>query len=172
MSDDNRLYLFDTTLRDGQQTGGVDFNVADKAAIPRALDEIDIGYIEGGWPGANPTDNRFFAAPLELTQVKLVAFGVTRRPGRSTENDPGLAEVLAAKAQAVCLVGKAWGFHVDVALEIERDAITRLMIESGDDEGTWTTIGASANMIGTSINALSDGLAYKLMKDGVSAVEA
>jgi 2-isopropylmalate synthase len=130
MSDDNRVYLFDTTLRDGQQTRGVDFTVADKAAIARALDAIGIDYIEGGWPGANPTDDRFFAAPPELARAKLVAFGMTRRPGRSVENDPGLAGVLSAKAQAACLVGKSWDFHVDVALEIERDENIRMISDS------------------------------------------
>jgi 2-isopropylmalate synthase len=130
MSDGNRVYLFDTTLRDGQQTRGVDFTVADKAAIARALDEIGIDYVEGGWPGANPTDDRFFAAPPSLARAKLVAFGMTRRPGRSTENDPGLAGVLAGKAQAACLVGKTWDFHVDVALEIERDENIRMISDS------------------------------------------
>ena len=130
MSDDNRVYLFDTTLRDGQQTRGVDFTVADKAAIARALDAIGIDYVEGGWPGANPTDDRFFAAPPELARAKLVAFGMTRRPGRSTENDSGLAGVLAGKAQAACLVGKTWDFHVDVALEIDRDENIRMISDS------------------------------------------
>ena len=116
-----RVHLFDTTLRDGAQTQGVDFNVADKVAIARALDEIGIDYIEGGWPGANPTDDRFFFAPPALSRAKLVAFGMTRRPGRSVANDPGLASVLQGEASAACLVGKTWDFHVDVALEIERD---------------------------------------------------
>ena len=87
---DNRIYLFDTTLRDGAQTQGVDFNPVDKAAIARELDKLGIDYIEGGWPGANPTDDAFFAAPPALKRAKLTAFGMTRRPGRSAENDPGL----------------------------------------------------------------------------------
>ena len=118
---DDRVYLFDTTLRDGQQTRGVDFTVADKVAIARALDALGVDYIEGGWPGANPTDNRFFAEPPALDQARLVAFGMTRRPGRSVENDPGLSSILDARVPAVCLVGKTWDFHVDVALEIERE---------------------------------------------------
>ncbi|MDF1791881.1 MAG: citramalate synthase [Thalassobaculaceae bacterium] len=117
----DRVYLFDTTLRDGQQTRGVDFTVADKAAIARALDQLGIDYIEGGWPGANPTDDRFFAEPPALENARIVAFGMTRRPGRSAENDPGLAGILDARVPAVCLVGKTWDFHVDVALEIDRD---------------------------------------------------
>lgn len=127
---DNRIYLFDTTLRDGQQTRGVDFTPADKIAIARALDEIGIDYVEGGWPGANPTDDRFFAEPPKLERATLVAFGMTRRPGRSADNDPGLAGVLGSKAGAACLVGKTWDFHVDVALEIERDENVQMIRDS------------------------------------------
>ncbi len=132
MSDgnDNRIYLFDTTLRDGAQTQGVDFTVADKVAIAHALDELGIDYIEGGWPGANPTDDSFFENPPVLTAAKLVAFGMTRRPGRSAENDPGLAPLLSSKAGAVCLVGKSWDFHVDVALGIPRDENVAMIADS------------------------------------------
>ena len=91
MTSSNRLYLFDTTLRDGAQTQGVDFTVADKVAIARELDLLGIDYIEGGWPGANPTDDRFFADPPKFQNAKFVAFGMTRRAGRSAANDPGLA---------------------------------------------------------------------------------
>lgn len=115
-----RIYMFDTTLRDGAQTQGVDFSVADKVAIAQALDRLGLDYIEGGFPGANPTDDSFFDAPPVLSHAKLVAFGMTRRPGRSAENDPGMAPLLTSKADALCLVGKAWDFHVDVALEIDR----------------------------------------------------
>ncbi|WP_282609544.1 citramalate synthase [Pelagibius sp. Alg239-R121] len=115
---DNRVYLFDSTLRDGAQTQGVDFGVADKIAISMALDGIGLDYIEGGWPGANPTDDAFFKDPPVFETAKFVAFGMTRRPGRSAENDPGLAALINSKANAVCMVGKAWDFHVDVALGI------------------------------------------------------
>src|ERR1700738_4817483 len=94
MSQSNRIYLFDTTLRDGAQTQGVDFTVADKVAIARELDLLGIDYIEGGWPGANPTDDRFFADPPEFKNAKFVAFGMTRRAGRAAANDPGLAAIL------------------------------------------------------------------------------
>ncbi len=116
-----RIYLYDSTLRDGAQTQGVDFNPADKVAIALGLDRIGIDYIEGGWPGANPTDDAFFAAPPVLERAKLAAFGMTRRAGRSAANDPGLAAVLGVKTPVVCLVGKTWDFHVDEALEIDRD---------------------------------------------------
>jgi 2-isopropylmalate synthase len=84
MSNNRRIYLFDTTLRDGAQTQGVHFSVADKVAIACQLDQLGIDYVEGGWPGANPTDNAFFAEPPALSHAKLIAFGMTRRPGRST----------------------------------------------------------------------------------------
>ncbi len=125
-----RLYLFDTTLRDGAQTQGVDFSVHDKRQIAAALDGIGIDYVEGGWPGANPTDTAFFADPPALTHAKLVAFGMTKRSGRSTANDPGLAAVLGARAPASCLVGKSWDFHVDVALGISLDENLALIKES------------------------------------------
>ncbi|HLW26358.1 MAG TPA: citramalate synthase, partial [Kiloniellales bacterium] len=121
MTQDRRLYLFDSTLRDGAQTQGVDFSVSDKTAIAEALDRLGVSYVEGGWPGANPTDDAFFADPPALRQASLVAFGMTRRPGRSTENDPGLAGLVNAKAQVACIVGKSWDFHVDLALEIPRE---------------------------------------------------
>jgi 2-isopropylmalate synthase len=118
MSDDKRVFLFDSTLRDGAQTQGVDFSVADKIAIAQALDGLGIDYIEGGWPGANPTDDAFFAEPPELKTARLVAFGMTRRSGRSAANDPGLAAVLDGKVEAVCLFGKTWDFQVEVALGV------------------------------------------------------
>jgi len=127
---DNRIYLFDTTLRDGAQTQGVDFTVADKVAIARVLDELGIDYVEGGWPGANPTDDSFFENPPQLGTAKLVAFGMTRRPGRSAENDPGLAPLLNSRADAICLVGKSWDFHVDVALGIPRDENIAMVADS------------------------------------------
>src|SRR5579883_805085 len=125
-----RLYLFDTTLRDGAQTQGVDFSVHDKRLIASALDRIGIDYIEGGWPGANPTDTAFFAEPPALTRAKLIAFGMTKRAGRSAANDPGLAAVLAPKTAGACLVGKAWDFHVTLALGIPLEENLRLIGES------------------------------------------
>jgi 2-isopropylmalate synthase len=111
-----RLYLFDTTLRDGAQTNGVDFTLADKLAIAGMLDELGIDYVEGGYPGANPTDTVLFAQDRNL-KTTFTAFGMTRRPGRSTSNDPGLAALLDAKADAICFVAKSWDYHVRVALE-------------------------------------------------------
>ncbi|MYE02165.1 MAG: citramalate synthase, partial [Alphaproteobacteria bacterium] len=120
MSDD-RLYLFDTTLRDGAQTQGVDFNVADKAAIARDLDALGIDYVEGGWPGANPTDDGFFADPPALSRARLTAFGMTRRAGRSAANDPGLAVTLRSRVDTICLVGKSDARHAESALGVSLD---------------------------------------------------
>ncbi|MEQ1752551.1 MAG: citramalate synthase [Micropepsaceae bacterium] len=116
-----RIYLFDTTLRDGAQTQGVDFSVEDKRQIALALDEFGLDYIEGGWPGANPTDTKFFSEPLPLKTAKFVAFGMTKRAGRSVGNDPGLVSVLEAWSHACCLVGKSWDFHVEKILEVSRE---------------------------------------------------
>ncbi|HEV3242656.1 MAG TPA: citramalate synthase [Methyloceanibacter sp.] len=113
-----RLYLYDTTLRDGAQTHGVDFSLEEKALIAERLDGLGIDYIEAGYPGANPTDTKLFATEQPLGFATLTAFGMTKRPGRSISNDPGFQAVLAAKAHAICLVAKAWDFHVDVALGI------------------------------------------------------
>lgn len=127
---DKRVYLFDSTLRDGAQTQGVDFTVADKAAIARALDAAGLDYVEGGWPGANPTDDAFFANAPKLGRARFTAFGMTRRPGRSAENDPGLAALLDSQATAICMVGKTWDFHVDVALGIERTENVDMITDS------------------------------------------
>lgn len=112
-----RLSLFDTTLRDGQQTHGVQFSASEKTEIAQMLDQLGVDYIEGGWPGANPTDSEFFASPPK-TRATMTAFGMTKRAGRSAENDDVLAGVLNAGTQAVCLVGKSHDFHVTKALGI------------------------------------------------------
>ncbi|MEM9028842.1 MAG: citramalate synthase [Pseudomonadota bacterium] len=112
----DRLYLFDTTLRDGAQTTGVDFSVEDKRLIADVLDSIGIDYIEGGYPGANPTDTAFFENRQSFEAARFVAFGMTKRAGRSVSNDPGLQAVLQSPSDAVCLVAKAWDYHVRIAL--------------------------------------------------------
>ncbi|MBR9839954.1 MAG: citramalate synthase [Rhodobacteraceae bacterium] len=113
-----KLYLYDTTLRDGQQTQGVQFSTAEKLRIAAALDGLGVDYIEGGWPGANPTDSAFFDE-AGATRAVMTAFGMTKRAGRSAENDDVLAAVLNAGTQAVCLVGKTHDYHVTAALGIE-----------------------------------------------------
>jgi 2-isopropylmalate synthase len=99
-----RLSLYDTTLRDGAQTHGVDFSVEDKWLIAQQLDVLGLDYIEAGYPGANPTDTRLFAEARPLDNARLTAFGMTKRPGRSISNDPGFQALLAAEAEAICLV--------------------------------------------------------------------
>ncbi|WP_439630634.1 citramalate synthase [Shinella sp.] len=111
----DRIHLFDTTLRDGQQTPGIDFSVEDKIAIAGMLDEFGLDYVEGGYPGANPTDTAFFAKK-RTGRAKFVAFGMTKRAGVSASNDPGLAALLGSKSDAICLVAKSWDYHVRVAL--------------------------------------------------------
>ncbi len=129
-SSDNRVYIFDTTLRDGAQTQGVNFNPSDKAFIAQELDNAGFDYIEGGWPGANPTDDALFADPPYMKQAKFTAFGMTRRPGRSVENDPGLAALLNTQVSSICMVGKTWDFHVHDALEIELEENISMIAES------------------------------------------
>lgn len=116
-----RLYLFDTTLRDGAQTQGVTFSVEDKRLIAGLLDELGVDYIEGGYPGANPADTAFFSERPSFSHATFTAFGMTKRAGRSAANDPGLAAILDSTADAVCLVGKSWDFHVEVALGITNE---------------------------------------------------
>jgi len=113
-----RIYLFDTTLRDGAQTQGVDFSVTDKCRVIEMLDGLGLDYIEAGWPGANPVDDQVFADPPSLTQSRLVAFGMTKRAGRSADNDPVIAPLFAAKSPNLCFVGKSWDFHVTDALGV------------------------------------------------------
>ncbi|WP_415300870.1 citramalate synthase [Candidatus Pelagibacter sp. Uisw_134_02] len=125
-----RLYIFDTTLRDGAQTQGVDFSVDDKLKIASALDNLGVDYIEGGWPGANPTDTEFFQNKHAFINAKLTAFGMTKRTGRSADNDPGLSALLNANTSAVCLVGKSWDFHVDIALGISNEENLKNITES------------------------------------------
>lgn len=116
-----RLYLFDTTLRDGAQTHGVDFSVDDKVLVSRTLDALGVDYIEGGYPGANPTDTEYFGAPPSFESAQLTAFGMTKRSGRSVSNDPGFRGLLDAECDAICLVAKTWDYHVRVALGISNE---------------------------------------------------
>ena len=136
----DKLILFDTTLRDGQQTQGVDFSVQDKINIAQALDDMGIDYIEGGWPGANPTDTKFFEKNNHFQNAKFTAFGMTKRAGRSADNDPQLRALIDSNSDSVCLVAKTWDFHVDLALGISleenidaiKDSITS--VRSGGKE--------------------------------------
>ena len=101
-----KIYIFDTTLRDGAQTEGVDFTIEDKNKIARVLSDIGVDYIEGGWPGANPVDTNFFTNPPKMKNTLFTAFGMTKKTGRSADNDPGLSSLLNANTPAVCVVGR------------------------------------------------------------------
>ncbi|MEO1281101.1 MAG: citramalate synthase [Pseudomonadota bacterium] len=120
-TDKERLYLFDTTLRDGAQTTGVDFAVEDKRRIADVLDALGVDYIEGGYPGANATDTAFFNSQPRFETATFTAFGMTKRAGRSVSNDPGFQALLQSGATAVCLVAKSWDYHVRVALGVTNE---------------------------------------------------
>ena len=127
---ENKIYLFDTTLRDGQQTTGVNFTVSDKMIISNVLDELGIDYIEGGWPGANPTDDEFFNRKINFKNSSLTAFGMTRRPSKSAANDPGLNSLINSSASAVCIVGKSSSFQVKEALGIDNNENISMISDS------------------------------------------
>ena len=116
-----KVYIFDTTLRDGAQTQGVHFSIDEKTKIAHALDNLGVDYIEGGWPGANPTDTEFFNKDQKFKNANLTAFGMTKKSEHSAKNDPMLSSLINSKSTSVCLFGKTWDFHVDVALGISND---------------------------------------------------
>ncbi len=116
-----KISIFDTTLRDGAQTEGVDFSLEDKNKIAKVLSELGVDYIEGGWPGANPVDTKFFSNPPKMSKTTFTAFGMTKKSGRSVDNDPGLASLINSNTPAVCVVGKSWDFHVKKALGIDNN---------------------------------------------------
>ena len=116
-----RLYIFDTTLRDGAQTQGVDFSIEDKEKIASALDNLGVDYIEAGWPGANPKDTDFFNNKPKLSKSQIAAFGMTIRYGNKASEDPGLSKLLAQDLDHYTIVGKSWDFHVTDALGLTLD---------------------------------------------------
>ncbi len=118
MTEKQRLYLFDTTLRDGAQTTGIEFSLDDKIAVAALIERLGVDYIEGGYPGANPVDTAFFAQK-RTKAATFTAFGMTKRAGRSVQNDPGLQALLGASSDAICFVAKAWDHQVKIALGIE-----------------------------------------------------
>lgn len=125
-----RLYLFDTTLRDGAQTTGVDFSLEDKRRIATILDELGLDYVEGGYPGANDTDSEFFKSKPAFNNARFTAFGMIKRAGRSVSNDPGLQALLTSAADSICMVAKSWDYHVRVALGITNEENLEAIAES------------------------------------------
>jgi 2-isopropylmalate synthase len=126
------VYLYDTTLRDGAAREGVSFSLEDKIKILKHLDVFGMHYVEGGYPASNPKDAEFFAAAskIELSNSRLVAFGSTRRALTSASRDKEMKALVAAGAKAVCIVGKAWDFHVETALKISLDENIYMISES------------------------------------------
>ena len=125
--------IYDTTLRDGSQLEGISLTVEDKLRIARELDRLGVHYIEGGWPGANPKDDEFFARAAEemrLETSRLVTFGSTRRPGGRCDSDAVLANLLRAGTDTVCIVGKCWDYHVSEALRTSLDEGIAMAAES------------------------------------------
>ncbi|HSK25776.1 MAG TPA: citramalate synthase [Jiangellales bacterium] len=118
------FHVYDTTLRDGAQQEGLSLSVGDKLAIARYLDELGVGFVEGGWPGANPKDTEFFrraATELDLRYATLAAFGATRRPGVRAPDDPLVRALLDSRAPVVTLVAKSHPRHVELALRTTRE---------------------------------------------------
>jgi len=117
---DNRIEIYDTTLRDGTQGESINFSVADKLRIAQTLDELGIDFIEGGWPGSNPRDVAFFeeARSLNLKRARIAAFGATRRRSLSCDNDQNIQALVAAETPVVTIFGKSWELHVTDALRI------------------------------------------------------
>ena len=109
-----QIQLYDTTLRDGMQGESINFSAEDKVRIARVLDDFGVHYIEGGWPGSNPRDLRFFemAREMNFQQARLTAFGATRKSGLAVDQDPGIRLLIECGAPAVAVVGKTWDLHV------------------------------------------------------------
>ncbi len=130
MQPKDRVYLYDSTLRDGAQARGVDFSVSDKIALTKQMDAFGIDFIEGGWPGANPNDDLFFETAPKTKHAEITAFGMTRKKGCSAANDPGLASLLNGHKGNICLVGKSWDFQVETALQVSLKENLRMVGES------------------------------------------
>jgi len=115
-----KIEVYDTTLRDGAQSSSISFTVEDKIKIAKELDNLCIDYIEGGWPGANIKDTKFFekVAGIKFQHAKIVAFGSTRRIKYTAEDDPNLSALIKVNTDYVCIFGKSWDLHVKEALKI------------------------------------------------------
>ena len=127
-----KVEIYDTTLRDGSQMNGINFSVEDKLRIVQKLDDIGIDYAECGWPGSNPKDEEFFKLikMIKLSHIKISAFGSTRHPRYSVENDPNLKKIIEAQPDVSAIFGKAWDFHVEKALEISLEKNLEIIEDS------------------------------------------
>src|SRR5436190_23438757 len=125
--------IFDTTLRDGSQLEGISLTVDDKLRIAEQLDHLGVHYIEGGYPGANPKDDEFFQraqSELDLKSSTMVAFGSTRRVKGKVDEDLTLQQLVKANTSTVCIVGKAWDYHVTEALRTTLDEGVAMVADS------------------------------------------
>ena len=127
---DNRILVFDTTLRDGSQMEGMTFSLEDKKEIISRLDSLGVDFIEGGMPQSNPTDMGLFSAPVETKNEQMVAFGSTCRPGTPASEDLGLSGLSECSAPWICIFGKSWKFHLDNVLRITPEENLRLISDS------------------------------------------
>jgi 2-isopropylmalate synthase len=127
-----RIAIYDTTLRDGSQGEGVNFSLQDKLHITKRLDELGVDYIEGGYPLSNPKDAEFFRAilDLELSHAKVAAFGMTRRRDIAAEDDTGMKALVAAKTDAITVVGKSWDLHAREILGVSLEENVRMIADS------------------------------------------
>lgn len=128
----NQIFIYDTTLRDGSQGEQVTFSAEEKLRIARRLDDVHFHYIEGGWPGSNPKDMRFFemAKEIKFKNVKLTAFGSTRKPNIRPENCPNLKALIKAETPAVAIFGKTWDLHVTEILKVSLDENLAMISDS------------------------------------------
>ncbi|HQP25967.1 MAG TPA: citramalate synthase [Smithellaceae bacterium] len=128
----NQIFIYDTTLRDGSQGEQVTFSAEEKLRIARRLDDVHFHYIEGGWPGSNPKDMRFFemAKEVKFKNAKLTAFGSTRKPHIRPENCPNLKALIKAETPAVAIFGKTWDLHVTEILKVSLDENLAMISDS------------------------------------------
>lgn len=129
---DNRIYSYDSTLRDGEQSEGISLSLEDKLRIVERLDDFGIDYIEGGYPASNPKDIAFFqqVAAMNFKHAKVVAFGSTCKKGVAAQDDPGLADLLSSCAPVVTIVGKSWDAQIERALQTTLEENIRMVRDS------------------------------------------
>jgi len=127
-----KVIAYDVTLRDGTQGEGVSFSIEDKIRVSHKLDELGVGYIEGGWPGSNDRDEGFFkkAQKEQYENARIVAFGSTRRAKQKCDQDFNIQSLLNANTSIITIVGKTWDFHVSTALNITNDENLELISDS------------------------------------------
>jgi 2-isopropylmalate synthase len=127
-----KVKIYDTTLRDGAQAEGISFSLEDKVRIAQQLDELGVHYIEGGWPGSNPKDIKFFQRMkrIRLKNAQLTAFGSTRRAKYPAEKDPNIQALLESETKVVCIFGKSWDLHVRIALGVSLEKNLELIEDS------------------------------------------